>query len=283
VKLARFSHAGQVRLGLVEDEAVRPLGEAYPTLGAAISDPRGAEASAEGIPAIPLDAVRLLAPVDAASRIFAVAQNYHAHAREVSGTDAPPAPIIFLKPVSSLVGADEPIGWPPVTTFLDYEAELAIVIGRDARQLDASQAEDAIFGAACFNDVTGRDLQPALLGGKELIDWFSAKSLDGSSPLGPWIVSRDGIGPDFHDLAIVCRVNGETVQDDRTSSMVRGPGALISFISHRVALRAGDVIATGTPGGVGRARGVRLEEGDVVEVSIEGIGSLRNRVQAVTE
>jgi acylpyruvate hydrolase len=135
----------------------------------------------------------------------------------------------------------------------------------------------------CFNDVTGRDLQAAMLGGKELIDWFSAKSLDASSPIGPWIVSREGLGGSLDDLGIRCRVNGQTVQDDRTSSMVRSAAELISFISQRVALQPGDVLATGTPGGVGRARGVRLKDGDEVEVEIERIGSLANRVRAVVE
>jgi 2-keto-4-pentenoate hydratase/2-oxohepta-3-ene-1,7-dioic acid hydratase in catechol pathway len=211
--------------------------------------------------------------------VFAVAQNYTAHAREVSGTEAPPAPIVFLKPLSALVGAGEPIALPPVTSFLDYEAELAVVIGREARRVGPERAADAVFGATCFNDVTGRDLQSAILGGKEQIDWFSAKSLDGSSPVGPWIVSREELPSEVDDLRVQCRVNGETVQDDRTSSMVRSVPQLISFISHRVALLPGDLIATGTPGGVGRARGVNLRDGDQVEVEIEGIGTLSNRVR----
>lgn len=281
MKLARFLHGGREQLGIVDVDELHLLGEGYQTVAAAVSDPAGAERSASG-KTLSLEDVTLLAPVDAASRVFAVAQNYAAHAREVSGADAPPAPIIFLKPTSALVGAGQPITLPPVTSFLDYEAELAIVVGRAARAVGEDHAGGVVFGAACFNDVTGRDLQAAILGGKEVIDWFSAKSLDGSSPIGPWIVSLDEIDGELSDLAIQCRVNGETVQDDRTSSMVRSVPELLSFISHRVALRPGDVIATGTPGGVGRARGVNLVDGDEVEVEIEGVGALRNTVRAAS-
>jgi acylpyruvate hydrolase len=277
VRLARFVHDGRTLTGVVEGDGVRALSKRW-SVTDAIRDPDGALRAAASAVQIPFGEVRLRRPVDEAARVFAVAQNYRAHAQEVAGTDVPPAPIIFIKPVSALVGDGEPIALPPVTSFLDYEAELAIVVGRDAREVDIESAGDAVFGATCFNDVTGRDLQPASIGGKEQIDWFSAKSLDGSSPVGPWIVSRDELDGDVGDLGINCRVNGETVQDDRTSSMVRTVSELISFISHRVALRPGDLIATGTPGGVGRARGVNLKDGDVVEVEIEGVGTLRNRV-----
>jgi 2-keto-4-pentenoate hydratase/2-oxohepta-3-ene-1,7-dioic acid hydratase in catechol pathway len=278
VRLARFAHDGQALVGVVDEVGVRPLGNHHDGIAAAIRDPDGARLAAGRAESIPFDELTLLPPVDAAARVFAVAQNYPAHAREQSGADVPPAPIIFLKPLSALVGDGAPIALPPITAFLDYEAELAIVIGADARAVDVEAAGDAIFGVTCFNDVTGRDLQPAVLGGREQTDWFSAKSLDGSSPVGPWIVSRDELNGDPGDLRIRCRVNDETVQDDRTSSMARGAATLISFISQRVALHPGDVIATGTPAGVGRARGVNLKDGDVVEVEIEGIGILRNRV-----
>ena len=280
MRIARFRHRDLVRVGLVDGEIVRVFDERHQSVTSAIIGAIEAEATASATP-IPLEDVTLLAPVDPTARIFAVAQNYTAHAREVSGTDAPPAPIVFMKPVSSLIGSRQTISWPPVTSFLDYEAELAIVIGREARRVDQSEADEVVFGATCFNDVTGRDLQSATLGEKELIDWFSAKSLDASSPIGPWIVSLDSLGRRVDDLGIRCHVNGETVQDDRTSSMVRSVAELISFISQRVALQPGDILATGTPGGVGRARGVRLEDGDIVEIDIEAIGGLRNRVRAV--
>jgi len=282
VKLARFLFDGVVSLGLVqEDEVVRRLGDDYRSVAAALGDPRAAERSAAASDSLPLAAVTLLAPVDETARVFAVAQNYQAHAQEVSGTEAPPAPVIFLKPRSALIGAGEAIELPPITDFLDYEAEVAVVVAKTARRVDEQAAADAVFGVTCFNDVTARDLQAAVLGGKELIDWFSAKSLDRSSPIGPWIVSLDELEGDLADLGLRCRLNGELVQEDRSSSMVSSVPRLLSFISHRVALMPGDVIATGTPGGVGRARGVKLRERDVVEVEVEGVGVLRNKVAAV--
>jgi 2-keto-4-pentenoate hydratase/2-oxohepta-3-ene-1,7-dioic acid hydratase in catechol pathway len=225
--------------------------------------------------------VTLLAPVDQAARVFAVAQNYPAHAQEVAGTGSPPSPVIFLKPASALVGADESIELSPVTDFLDYEAEVAVVVGRAGHRLDEDEAQGVVFGVTCFNDVSARDLQPAVLGGKEIVDWFSAKSLERSSPIGPWIVSLDQLDGELSDLGLRCRLNGELMQDDRTSSMVSSVPRLLSFISHRVALRPGDVLATGTPGGVGRARGIKLADGDVVEVEVDGVGTLRNTVRAV--
>jgi acylpyruvate hydrolase len=277
VRLVRFADGDRALTGIVEDGAVRPLQDSA-GVADAIRDPERALAAAGRAEPIALNDVRLLVPLDPTARVFAVAQNYRDHAVETSGTDVPPAPIIFLKPLSALVAAGDPIALPPVTSFLDYEAELGVVIGAEVRAADADRCRDAVFGATCFNDVTGRDLQPASIGGKDQLDWFSAKSLDGSSPVGPWIVSGDELPGEIGDLGIRCRVNGETVQDDRTSSMVRGVPELVSFISHRVALRPGDLIATGTPGGVGRARGVNLKDGDVVEVEIEGIGVLHNQV-----
>jgi acylpyruvate hydrolase len=119
------------------------------------------------------------------------------------------------------------------------------------------------------------------LGGKEVVDWFSGKCLDATTPIGPWITTIDDI-PDVNDLGVRCRINGELVQDDRTSSMVHGVSTIASYISHRVRLQPGDLIATGTPAGVGRYRGSKLQAGDIVEVEVEGVGTLRNDVQATT-
>lgn len=278
MRIVRFAHCGALGVGVVVGDAVRRFGDEFASVAVAAANPLMAEASLAS-DEIPLGEVELLPPVDPDARVFAVAQNYSAHAREVSGTEAPPAPIIFLKPVTALAGAGAPIALPPVTSFLDYEAELAVMVGRPLQRANADDAAAAIFGVTCFNDVTGRDLQPAILGGKEVIDWFSAKSLDASSPVGPWIADLGSIGAPLDELGIRCRVNGETVQDDRTSSMVRSPAELLSFISHRTALRPGDLLATGTPGGVGRARGVNLVDGDVVEVEIDNVGTLRNVVE----
>lgn len=281
MRLARFAHDGVAALGVIDAEAVRRLGDEYASLAQALGDPVAAERSARGSEPLPLSDVTLLAPVDETSRVFAVAQNYPAHAHEVSGTGSPPSPVIFLKPASALVGADEAIELSPVTDFLDYEAEVAVVVGRAGHRVDEDEAGSLVFGVTCFNDVSARDLQPAVLGGKEIVDWFSAKSLERSSPIGPWIVSLDQLDGDLSDLGLRCRLNGELVQEDRTSSMVSSVPRLLSFVSHRVALRPGDVLATGTPGGVGRARGIKLADGDVVEVEVDGVGTLRNTVRAV--
>jgi acylpyruvate hydrolase len=280
MRLVRFAYRGTTAIGVVDAGAVRRVADEYTTIAQVLEDPEGAAASAGASEPVSLADVALLAPVDETSRVFAVAQNYPAHAHEVAGTGSPPAPVIFLKPASALVGADEAIELPPVTDFLDYEAEVAVVVGTHARRLREHETDGVVFGVTCFNDVSARDLQPAILGGKDIIDWFSAKSLDRSSPIGPWIVALEQLDGDLSDLALRCRLNGDIVQDDRTSSMVSSVARLISFISHRVALRPGDVIATGTPGGVGRARGIKLREGDVVEVEVDGVGTLRNTVSA---
>jgi acylpyruvate hydrolase len=271
MRLARFIVDGTTSLGVVEGSAVRRLGDEYRSIAQALLSLTTAEQSASASAPIPLEEVTLLPPVDETARVFAVAQNYPAHAQEVSGTEAPPAPVIFLKSIEL----------PPITDFLDYEAEVAVVVGRTGARLDEEEAGGLVFGVTCFNDVSARDLQGAVLGGKELIDWFSAKSLDRSSPIGPWIVSLDQLDGEISDLGLRCRLNGQLVQDDRTSSAVSSAPRLLSFISHRVALRPGDVIATGTPGGVGRARGIKLADGDIVEVEVEGVGTLRNSVKAV--
>lgn len=281
MRLARFAYDGVIAIGVVEADGVRRLGADFASIVQALEDPDRAERSAGDSEPVPVSEVTLLAPVDETARLFAVAQNYPAHAREVAGTDSPPSPVIFLKPVSALIGADEPIELAPVTDFLDYEAEVAVVVGRAGQRLDEDEADAVVFGVTCFNDVSARDLQPAVLGGKEIVDWFSAKSLERSSPIGPWIVSLDQLDGELSDLGLRCWLNGELMQEDRTSSMVSSVPRLLSFVSHRVALRPGDVLATGTPGGVGRARGIKLGDGDVVEVEVDGVGTLRNTVRAV--
>jgi 2-keto-4-pentenoate hydratase/2-oxohepta-3-ene-1,7-dioic acid hydratase in catechol pathway len=280
-RLALIEVDGQRRVAVGADDgsAVMLDPARYPTIASAVANVRSALAAAsEGQPVA--QELSFLPSLDSDARVFCVAQNYPAHAQEVSGADAPPAPIMFLKPTSAFVGHDSDIELSPVTSFLDYEAELAVMVGRHAAAVPAERAGGVIVAATCLNDGSARDLQPAELGGKPLIDWFSAKSLDRSSAIGPWLRLVNG-AEDVSDLAISCRVNGEQVQDDRTSSMVHDVPHLVAFVSSRVALRPGDVIATGTPGGVGRARGVALADGDLVEVEVEGVGRLSNRVCAV--
>ena len=207
----------------------------------------------------PLDEARLLAPVTP-GKIVAVGRNYAEHAKEL-GNDVPSEPILFLKPPSSLLAPGGAIEMPAASNRVDFEGELAIVIGRRAKNVDAAGWRDFVFGFTCANDVTARDLQ------KKDVQFTRGKSFDTFCPLGPWIETD----LDPSDLAIRTRVNGETKQDGRTSQMVFQPAALIAFISSIMTLEPGDVILTGTPSGIGP-----LADGDTVEVEIDGIGTLRN-------
>ena len=235
-----------------------------------------------------LSGVELLAPIPAPPHnIMCVGKNYHAHAKEFSGSgfdagskagDASPEdPIIFTKPSTSVSGptADIPL-WPGLDDAVDYEAELAVVIGRGGRFIARADALSHVFGYTAFNDVTARDLQ------RIHKQWFLGKGIDGFGPMGPWIVTADEI--DGADLRISCRVNGETRQDSTTKDLIFDVPTLIETISRSMTLHSGDIIATGTPEGVGIGfKPPRfLGEGDVVEVEIAGIGTLRNVVRRPT-
>ena len=222
--------------------------------------------------AVPLDDVQLLAPIARPGKIVAVGRNYREHAAE-EGAALPSAPVLFTKYPSSITGPGGQIRWRAAdTTRVDYEAELGVVIGRRIRDIAADDALDAVFGYTCLNDVSARDMQ--VQDGQ----WVRAKSLDTFCPMGPWIVTPDEL-PDPGRLAIRCTVNGERRQDASTADLIYGVAALIAFCSRFFTLEPGDVIATGTPGGVGafRVPPVFLADGDVVAVSIEGIGTLENR------
>jgi 2-keto-4-pentenoate hydratase/2-oxohepta-3-ene-1,7-dioic acid hydratase in catechol pathway len=220
----------------------------------------------------PLSSLRLAAPVPRPGKVVAIGRNYPDHTQE-QGATPPPEPLIFAKFTTAVVGPGDEIRWDPsLTQQVDWEAELGIVIGRTARRVPEDQALDYVLGYTCVNDVSARDLQ---FGDKQ---WVRGKSLDTFCPIGPEIVTLDEIG-DPEDLAISCVVNGETVQQDRTSNMFYGVRRLISHCSNAFTLEPGDVIATGTPGGVGVFRDPPrfLHDGDVVQIVIEGIGTLENR------
>lgn len=221
--------------------------------------------------------VELLAPVPRPPKIVAVGLNYMDHCRE-TGSVPPERPLLFAKYPSSVIGHGAHIEWHEgVTQQVDYEAELAVVIGRQARAVRATDAFDFIFGYTALNDVSARDLQFA--DGQ----WVRGKSLDTFCPMGPCVVTCDEV-PDPQALRIVCRVNGEALQDSNTSEMIFGVPALIEYISRSITLEPGDVIATGTPAGVGFSRRppIYLKGGDEVEVSIGRIGSLSNVVRVLS-
>jgi 2-keto-4-pentenoate hydratase/2-oxohepta-3-ene-1,7-dioic acid hydratase in catechol pathway len=205
--------------------------------------------------------VKLLAPCQP-TKIVAVGLNYHSHATEVK-LSVPTVPLIFLKPSTAVIGPDETIILPPTQGRVDYEGELGVVIGKRAKNVHRDEAKNYVFGYTCVNDVSERHIQKA--DGQ----WTRAKGFDTFAPIGPWI--ETGIDPD--DLKIGTYLNGELRQSARTSDLIFGIYELIEFISAVMTLLPGDVISTGTPSGIGR-----MNPGDVVEVKIEKIGTLKNYV-----
>ncbi|HEY8558862.1 MAG TPA: fumarylacetoacetate hydrolase family protein [Pyrinomonadaceae bacterium] len=216
--------------------------------------------------------IELAAPVPRPGKIICIGLNYRDHAEE-SGMAIPSSPLVFSKFSSCAVGANEPIVLPAGSGQVDYEAELAFVIGRRAKNVAASDAFSYVFGYTNFNDVSARDFQFA--DGQ----WTRGKSCDAFAPMGEFIATADEI-EDPHDLRIRFRLNGETLQDSRTDQLIFKIPELIEFLSRSVTLEPGDTIATGTPPGVGFARKppVFLKDGDTAEVEIEGLGILRNQV-----
>jgi 2-keto-4-pentenoate hydratase/2-oxohepta-3-ene-1,7-dioic acid hydratase in catechol pathway len=249
MRLVRFRFGDRIATGVVEGDAVRALAGTFfenPV-------PSGEE--------IPLDDVRLLAPI-LPSKVVCLGKNYAAHAVEFGG-EVPEEPLVFLKPSTSVSGPGDPIPLPPISNRVDYEGELAVVIGRIARNVRAEESFRYILGYTCGNDVTLRDLQ------KKDDQWARAKGFDGSCPLGPWVETE----LDPIDVHLETRVNGEVRQSASTSDMVFGVATIIEFVTAFMTLLPGDVIMTGTPEGVGK-----LEPGDRVEVVIDGIGVLLNPV-----
>ena len=219
----------------------------------------------------PLDDVELLAPVPRPGKVVAIGRNYREHVDE-EGADRPPAPLVFSKWPSSVIGDGAEIRWDPeLTAQVDYEAELAVVIGRTARRVSEADALDHVLGYTCLNDVSARDLQ---FGDGQ---WARGKSLDTFCPMGPALVTADEI-PDPQVLDIACHVGDRVVQSANTRQMYFGVAAIISYCSQSFSLEPGDVIATGTPGGVGIFRDppLLLGDGDEVTVEIAGVGRLRN-------
>jgi 2-keto-4-pentenoate hydratase/2-oxohepta-3-ene-1,7-dioic acid hydratase in catechol pathway len=244
---------GQPRYGWVFEEAIGPIE------GSPFGDYRRLEAE------LPLESVRLLPPVTP-SKIICVGRNYIDHARE-HGVEVPEIPILFLKPPSSLIGHKDAIILPPQSSRVEHEAELAVVIGRRGRWIQPEQVNEYIFGYTIANDVTARDLQ------RRDGQWTRGKGFDTFCPVGPWIETE----LDPYDLLITCRVNDEIRQMASTRDMVFSIQQLIAFISSIMTLEPGDLVLTGTPGGVGP-----LEPGNLVTIQIEGIGEMANTVKAMT-
>jgi len=274
VRIARFAKGDGVAYGVVEGEP--ESGGRPPRPGLTIAelhghpfgvDPGGVRLTGNRFP---LAEVRLLAPV-LPSKVVAAGRNYASHAREMNGEIPAKGPmpnntepVIFLKPSTSVTGPGDAIKYPvKITDRVDFEGELAVIIGRLCRQVPRERAEEVVFGYTCANDVTARDLQ-ARDG-----QWTRAKGFDTFCPLGPWI--ETGTNPT--DLELTTTLNGEVRQRARTSELLVDVPALIAYVSQVMTLLPGDVLLTGTPGGVGP-----LTDGDEVSVTIESIGTLTNRV-----
>lgn len=250
MKWVRFAHKDREYAGFLEEESLFAVnGEIYGS---------GWQKTGE---VFALQDVRLLAPCRP-TKVVCIGLNYRDHAEEMKH-ELPTEPLLFLKPPSAVIGAGEQIVYPQWIGRMDYEAELALVIGKRAKNVSVEEAAGHIFGYTCGNDVTARHLQ------KKDGQWSRAKSFDTFCPLGPWIVT--GVNATF--LAIVLDVNGEVKQKSNTAQLIYGPEALVSFVSQVMTLEPGDVLLTGTPAGVGP-----LLPGDSVTVEIEGIGRLTNTV-----
>jgi 2-keto-4-pentenoate hydratase/2-oxohepta-3-ene-1,7-dioic acid hydratase in catechol pathway len=254
--------------GRVEDDKVVPMGPslvdwlAFGTQSLATGQPR------------PLTDVRLLAPVPRPGKIICVGLNYRDHARE-TGQKLPTEPVLFPKFANSVVGPGADVLVPPEAEKIDYEAELAVVVGRRATAVPVDDALDHVAGYACANDVSSRSLQ------FRSAQWLLGKAIDTFLPLGPWLVTADEV-PDPQALGIRCLVNDEVRQSSSTGEMVFGVAELVSFISRTITLEPGDLVVTGTPSGVGMAADPPrfLRPGDRMRVEIDGLGELENTVRA---
>ncbi len=282
MKLATVAWGQEQRWGVVEDECIRlaPEGEAG-TLAAQIASGSALPKPADW-PAVALADVELLAPLPEPRRnVICLGLNYADHAAEVQGVapkdaELPSDPMFFTKATTTINGPRSAVVLDErVTRRLDWEVELAFIIGRGGRFIPADEAMAYVFGYTVFNDLSARDLQ------KRHQQFFLGKSVDGSAPMGPWIVTPEEI-PDPHALDLSCTVNGVTKQASNTRQLIFGVAQIIEILSRAMTLMPGDIIATGTPGGVGFARTPRefLQSGDEVTCWIDGIGSLENRVVA---
>ncbi len=250
MKFARYEHQGKESYGIVEADKV------YRIEGDIFCDYKVTEESHD------LSEVRLLAPCRP-SKIVAVGINYRDHAEEMKH-QLPEEPVIFIKPATAVIGPEDKIIIPQMSQLVNYEAELALVIGKKAKNVEPQDVLEYVLGATCLNDVTARDLQ------SKDGQWTRAKSFDTFAPIGPYIVTD----ADYNNTAVELVLNGETKQKSNTSFFIANAQKIVSYISKIMTLNPGDVIATGTPSGIGP-----MKAGDVVEVRLSGIGVLKNYVE----
>ncbi len=229
-------------------------------------------------PRMPLSSLRLLSPLRDPGKVVCLGLNYADHAKE-GGHDVPDYPSLFMRATTSMIGPGEPMIVPSCSERLDYEAELVIVIGRKCRHVREDDAHDVIFGYSAFNDGSIRDYQ------RRTAQWTAGKNFDGTGALGPWIVTADELPPGASGLGIRSRLNGRIMQESNTANMIFSVAKTIAILTEVMTLEPGDLIATGTPEGVGHARKppVWMRPGDEISIEIDQIGTLTNPVRAEVE
>lgn len=281
MRLVTYRHQDRIHHGRVEDDTIIELGEG--DLTPRIADLAGGRAPAAGR-SVALAEVEILAPLLDPPKVLAAAANYQAHVTEGGGTPLDKsrlAPRLFLKPGTAITGPGTPVAIPEITTQLDWEAELAVVIGRQAKGVTAEQALDHVFGYTCANDVSARSVDYGFerdsSGAVDYFDWLAGKWGDGFAPIGPHLVTADELG-DPQRLQITFDLNGERFQDGSTGDMIFTVAELVAHASRLCTLVPGDVLLTGTPSGVGAASGRFLRPGDEMVVTISSIGELKNPV-----
>lgn len=277
MRVASFRHDGRASWGPVEEGTIRDAGKntGIATLREALAQDLDIAAAAGSAPALALGALTLLPPVPEPARFICVGRNYLDHLAEGKNASLPKFPGLFLRFPSTLVGHGSPLLHGAASDNFDYEGELAIVIGRGGRNIAKEAALDHVYGYSCFMDGTMRDFQAnysATIG----------KNFPGTGGFGPWIVTAGEVGDPGNGLELTTRLNGKVMQHSSTDRMIFDVGDIIAFVSVFTPLEPGDVIVTGTPDGVGRARNpqVWMRPGDVVEVEIERIGTLRNPIES---
>jgi 2-keto-4-pentenoate hydratase/2-oxohepta-3-ene-1,7-dioic acid hydratase in catechol pathway len=286
MRYVTYERNGESRLGLVVGEEVIDIVSAVPGTPKTMleliqmDDARRRKISetAGSAPRMPIAECRLRAPIPNPGKFVCLGLNYAEHAKE-GGHALPDYPSLFLRASTSLIGPDDPMIVPSCSKHLDYEAELAIVIGKRCRHVREEDAHKVIFGFTVFNDGSIRDYQ------RRTQQWTAGKNFDGTGSLGPWIVTADEVPPNAKGLGIRTRLNNQLMQNSNTDHMIFSVYRTIAILSEFMSLEAGDVIASGTPNGVGHARTppVWMKPGDTVEVEVDGIGVLRNPIAAEVE
>lgn len=276
MKIARCSAGGAPFWAVVDSDAqtVTAIAGAFADWAPKLT--RGEPGAVERIGApLPLAGVRLLPPIEKGNRVVVAGANYAKHLAADFGIKTHSQPIAFLKAYGALIGAHDELRYPPLTAELDHEVELVAVIGSET--VDRQNPLASVLGYTVGNDVSARDLQRSGPPGVGM-DLFAAKSQDRSTGLGPWIVTRDEFPEGSPKRRLTLSVNGETRQDGNTAEMTWDVGFLVRFVDERSSFECGDVMFTGSPAGTGQGSGRFLQPGDIVEASVEGIGSLRNVV-----